>query len=113
VRRVKHHPAPAYAEIAAFLKTLTKQPGGAAQALRLLILTAARTNEVIAAVRSEFDLDRATWTISAERMKAERAHRVPLSAQAVEVVQALLDSTHGEFLFPGARRVSPCRTWRC
>lgn len=107
VRKVQHHPALPYAEAPTFIKALKNQEGVAARGLELLILTATRTNEIIGAVRSEFDLEAATWTIPAERMKAERAHRVPLSVAAVELLRTLLDSTDGELLFPGAKKGKP------
>ena len=50
-----------------------------ALALRLLILTATRTSEVLQAKWSEIDIENAVWTIPAARMKTKREHRVPLS----------------------------------
>ncbi|MGF6856766.1 integrase [Paraburkholderia sp. CI3] len=107
VRKVRHHPALPFGEAPAFMKALKAQDGLAARALELVILTAGRTNEVIGAIRSEFDLDAATWTIPAERMKAERPHRVPLSASALALVRRLLDETDGELVFPGAKKGKP------
>lgn len=73
-------------------------------ALQLIALTFVRTTELIEARWSEFDLDGALWTIPAERMKMKRAHVVPLSRQAVNVLRALhLVSGHRELLFPGQR----------
>ena len=51
-----------------------------------LILTAARTGEVLEAIRSEIDLKQAAWTIPADRMKAGREHRVPLAPRCVELL---------------------------
>jgi integrase len=106
VRKVRHHALP-YGEASAFMNALKEQDGLAARALELLILTATRTNEVIGVVRSEFDLERAMWTIPAERMKAERPHRVPLSASALVLVRTLLDGADGDLVFPGAKKGKP------
>jgi integrase len=103
VQRIKHHPALPYAEVADFIKQLDLQGGAAVQALKLLILTAARTSEIIGARRSEFDLLKKTWTIPPERMKAERAHRVPLAPAALQIVQSLLKVTESDWLLPGVK----------
>ena len=79
VRQVEHHAALPYAELAAFLASLREQEGIAARALEFLILTAARTGEVIGARWNEIDLLDKVWTVPAARMKAHREHRVPLS----------------------------------
>ncbi|MBU9597928.1 tyrosine-type recombinase/integrase [Burkholderia multivorans] len=107
VRRVQHHAALPYTEAAAFMKALSAQEGLAARALELAILTAARTNEVIGAMRGEFDLDAGMWTVPAERMKAQRAHRIPLSGAALELVRRLLDNQDAELLFPGGKKGKP------
>ncbi|WP_454806069.1 tyrosine-type recombinase/integrase [Paraburkholderia fungorum] len=107
VRKVRHHAALPYAQVAAFMKALRAQEGLAARALELLVLTAARTNEVIGAVRGEFDLEAATWTVPAERMKAGRPHRVPLSGPALGLVRGLLDEAEGDLVFPGAKKGRP------
>lgn len=79
VAKVEHHAALHWREIGAFMEKLREQEGVAARALRFAILTAARTGEVIGARSSEIDLHSAVWTVPAERMKAGRLHRVPLS----------------------------------
>lgn len=78
-------------------------------AMRLVVLTACRKNEVVGARWSEFDLAAATWEIPAERMKARRAHWVPLSLQAVAAIRALREVVPEEsaLLFPN--RVDPKR----
>ncbi len=107
VRVIEHHAALPYAELPAFLASLRGQEGIAARALEFLILTAARTGEVIGAQRNEINLFDKTWTIPAARMKAHREHRVPLSARALailEEMQAAGDSDAGRaFVFPGGR----------
>ena len=59
-------------------------------AIEFLILTAARSGEVRGATWSEFDLEKRAWLISAERMKAGRTHRIPLSDRAVEILERMI-----------------------
>ncbi len=72
-----------------FMVDLGRRDGVAARALEFTILTAARTGEALGATWDEIDLDKKTWTISADRMKAGKEHRVPLSERAVEVLKVL------------------------
>ncbi len=83
VRAVKHHPALAHSEIAAFLGDLSARTGVAARALGFTILTAARSGETRGMTWGEVDLDNRLWTIPAARMKAGKEHRVPLSDAAL------------------------------
>lgn len=85
-----HHGALPYKSVPAFVAELRQRKSVSALALEFTILTAARTGEVIAARRAEFDLEENTWTIPAERMKAGREHRVPLCDRAVEVIKELI-----------------------
>lgn len=103
LRKTNHHAALPYAEAAAFMKMLRQQEGNAALALQLVILTASRTNEVIAARKSEFDLPSKIWIIPADRMKARREHRVPLSTTAVALVKPLINTGTSEFVFPASK----------
>lgn len=105
-RRVQHHPALPWQHMPEFLRDLANRTAPAACALELLILTAARTSEVLLARPEEFDLAAGIWSIPAERMKMERPHRVPLSARAVEVVEEAI-KTAGGYLFPGAKPGKP------
>jgi integrase len=86
VRRVEHHAALPYVEISAFMGELRGQEGIAARALAFAILTAARTGEVIGATWAEIDVAARLWTIPAERMKAGKEHRVPLSETATAIL---------------------------
>ena len=95
----RHHAAMPFTEVAAFLVRLRALPGLSARALELTILTAARTSEVLQATWLEFDIEAKTWTIPAERMKAGREHRVPLSGAALALLEGLDRSN--DFLFPG------------
>jgi integrase len=105
VRRVEHHAALPYQEIGGFMAALCTQESVAARAFEFLILTAARTGEVIGARWDEFDLGERLWTVPGERMKAGREHRVPLSARAVEITQEMkAQQQDGQaFVFPGAK----------
>ena len=95
VRRVKHHPALPYSEIRQFYALVEKQAGTAAIALRFLILTAARTNEILGADWREIDLAARSWIIPANRMKAGKEHRVPLSKAAIEILTSIGQSQSG------------------
>lgn len=97
-----HHKAIAYEEIPAFVGALHKREAVAALALEFTILTAARSGEVIGARRSEVDLAKAIWTVPAERMKAAKEHRVPLSPRAVTILESL-KPLGSEWLFPSAK----------
>ena len=73
-------------------------------AMKLMTLTFVRTSELIHARWSEFDLENKRWNIPAERMKMDTPHIVPLSNQAIEVLELLKTLTgEGELLFPGER----------
>lgn len=76
------------------------------RSLEFLILTAARTGEVIGARPSE--IKDKVWIVPTERMKGGREHRVPLSAPALAVVEIVKTEHGGEFL-----AASPLATWRC
>jgi integrase len=102
VARVKHHDAIPYAEMPDFVATLRKRDGISARALEFTILTAARTGEAIGAKWREFDLSAKLWAIPAERMKAGREHRVPLSERVADILAQL--PREGDFVFPGARK---------
>ena len=74
-------------------------------AIKLMALTFVRTSELIGARWSEFDLEAKRWDIPPERMKMRTAHIVPLSRQALEVLNTLQTlSGESEFLFPGDRK---------
>jgi integrase len=102
VRRVEHYSALPYPEIAAFMVELRRREAMAARALEFAILTAARTGEVVGARWGEVNLAERLWIVPAERMKAAREHRVPLSDAAVAVVEKLSGTRQNDdYLFPG------------
>ena len=102
-----HHAAMPYERVAAFIASLQEREALAAEALELCILTAARSGEILGMQWSELDLDRKIWTVPANRMKAGREHRVPLSPRAVAILCQLEKVKAGEFVFPGQARNKP------
>ncbi|EFH9014945.1 TPA: tyrosine-type recombinase/integrase [Escherichia coli] len=100
----KHYPFLTVEELPDFFKALSSYTGSplVVLAARLLILTGVRTGELRGAFWSEFDLEKAVWEIPAERMKMKRPHLVPLSTQALEIVQQLkVMSGQYPLVFPG------------
>jgi integrase len=97
----EHHAALAYAKVPAFLKALRSSTAGDAVklAFEFLILTAARTSEVLNAKWSEISGD--TWIVPGERMKAGREHSVPLSRRCLELLKQARKLGDSEFIFPG------------
>ena len=98
-----HHKALPYDALPAFMADLRNRDAIAARALEFLILTAARSGEVLGAKLDEIDLEKKVWIIPAERMKAGREHRVPLSPRAIEIVDAMQALGRGPNLFPGPK----------
>lgn len=107
IQNVKHHAALPYTEIGAFIDLLRNKDGIAARGLEFLILTAARTGEIIEATWDELDLDDAVWSIPGQRMKNGSLHRVPLSAGAVAIVQAMRTVAQSNYVFPGGKKAKP------
>jgi integrase len=104
VANSEHHAALPWQEIGAFMPQLAAQDGEAALALRFLILNATRTTETIGARWPEIDMQNETWTVPPERMKSGVEHRVPLSTDAIAVLQeAMLRRGYDPngFVFPG------------
>jgi integrase len=111
VRKIKHHAALPYDELPAFMAVLRSQEGIAARALEFLVLTAARTGEVIGAQPAE--IKDKVWTVTADRMKGGKEHRVPLSTPALTIVEKMREEHGRTFLFPGASATSRSATWPC
>lgn len=111
ISQVKHHAALPYADMTAFMSRLRQEPGIAAKALEFTILTAMRSGEVLGAKWAEIDLAAKAWEIPAERMKAKRPHRVPLSEGAIrilELVRAEYSLSPGDsYIFPGVKPGKP------
>ncbi|ENR8889850.1 TPA: tyrosine-type recombinase/integrase [Citrobacter koseri] len=106
-----HYPFLTTEELPAFFKALTGYSGSELMVLaaRLLIITGLRTGELRGALWSEIDTKKALWEISAERMKMRRPHIIPLSTQALAIIEQIRAMT-GQFplLFPG--RNDPSKT---
>ena len=102
-----HHAALSYEEVPAFVQRLRERPAVAASALEFLILTAARTGEVLGAKWSEIDIEENLWIIPKERMKSHREHRVPLAARAVAIMREMEAARTDDHVFPGQRRERP------
>jgi len=96
------HPALPYDEVNLLITDLQSRDATAALALEFTILTAVRSGETIGATWNEVDLGKATWTIPAERMKAGKEHRVPLSARALEILETT-KAMGSDYLFAGAK----------
>jgi integrase len=109
VAPIAHHKAVSYADLPAFMAQLRDQAGVAARCLELTILTATRSSEAREARWSEIDLEARTWTIPAARVKAGKAHMVPLSDRALELLAALPRS--GDFVFENGHAVSRSEPW--
>lgn len=103
VAKVEHHAALPYTEIGSFMAELRQQVGMGARALEFTIITAARSGEVRGATWGEIDIDQAVWNIPADRMKAGREHRIPLSNAALELLQHLPRTDGSELIFPNTK----------
>lgn len=107
VAPVKHHPALAYKQIPALMKQLADIDGVSALALQFLILNASRSGEVLGALRSEVD-ETGLWTIPGTRMKAGKAHRVPLGQRSLDLLQVakMLDAGSRHLFSKNGRALS-------
>ena len=102
-RSSKHIPAMPWRDVPAFVSSLS-DGGMIEQCLTFLILTACRSGEVRAATWDEINLPKKIWTIPAARMKAEKEHRVPLTTQALEVLESVRPHAREDFVFPSQRK---------
>jgi integrase len=91
IQKVEHHKAVPYEEVPQVMADLRKMSGVGAKALMFTILTVSRTGETLGAKAEEFDFENKVWTIPAERMKAGREHRVPLTDEAIAIVRSLIE----------------------
>ena len=97
----------AFDDVLEFIGKLREREAVAALALEFLILTAARSGEVLGARWAEFNLDGKVWTVPASRMKAGIEHRVPLSSRALAILEAIAAARTGEFVFAGQKHGKP------
>ena len=96
-----HHPALPIDQMQRFMQDLIGREGNGARALEFAILTAARSGEVRFAVWDEIDFENKQWRLSAERMKAERPHVVPLCDQAIKLLESL--PRESKLIFPSSK----------
>ncbi|MCG8612014.1 MAG: site-specific integrase, partial [Pseudomonadales bacterium] len=109
IKTKKHYSALPVEDTPNFMAELEKRTGLSARAFEFLILTAARTNEVIGdrrigkpgAMWKEFDLNKKIWTIPANRMKSGKEHKIPLTDRALKIIEALPSGKPDDALFPG------------
>ena len=95
---VQHHAAMRYRDVPDFMRKLRSVGGVAARALEFMILTAARSSEVLGARWSEIDKEARMWAVPRGRMKMRRPHRQPLSDRAMAILAAL--PKDGDLIFP-------------
>jgi len=115
IKKKGHHAALPVEKMPDFMKSLKKRTGTAARAMEFLILTASRTNEVIGDKRigkagitwQEIDMTANVWTIPAGRMKAGKAHKVPLTSVAVDLLKGMEPGAPDALIFAGAGGVIP------
>lgn len=102
LKKTRSHPAIPYADMPGFMVKLRKLDSLSARALEFLILTIARTSEVIEATAPEIDADGKLWTIPGERMKAGKEHIVPLVPRALKILKetAPLRDSDSDLIFP-------------
>ena len=115
IAKVEHHAALPYAEIGAFVAKLQQDSGVAAGCLQFITLTAARLDEARSATWDEIDLPNRIWIVPARRMKADKEHRVPLSAGAVVILKQMQEIRQSDYVFPGrleGRPIGDNTIWR-
>lgn len=103
VAKSQNWPALSQSDVASWWADLRKRDGNASRALEFAALTWARSGDVRGARWDEIDPGRGLWIIPAERMKAGREHRVPLSAPAIEVLEGLTRLEDNPLIFPAER----------
>lgn len=102
--RAKHFAAMAYKDAPAFLQGLLAEEGTTGRlALAFTILTGARSGEVRRASWAQIDLEARTWTRPASIMKMQVEHTIPLSDEALAVLERARPLSSNELIFPGMR----------
>jgi integrase len=109
IAKTVHHAALASSDASAWYAALRARDGTAARAVEFLALTAARSGEVRGMTWAEIDLKSGVWTVPADRMKARREHRVPLSQLALSLIESMRQAHDAEMpdsehpVFPAPR----------
>lgn len=96
----RHHAALPFDEMPRLMDYLRSRRGMGGKALEFQILTAARSGEVRGATWQEIDFKEKVWRLTAERMKADRPHTVPLSDEAIRLLQELPQGAPDDVIFP-------------
>ena len=104
---VEHRPMLRYQDVPEGLRKIEASSATPAvrACLRLIALTACRSGEARGATWEEIDLTARVWTIPASRMKANREHIVPLTAQTIEVIESMRPLSGGaadDLVFPSS-----------
>ncbi len=99
LKKVQHHRALPIDAMPGFIADLRRRDGMAARCLEFVILTACRSGEARGARWKEIDLEALVWTIPAERMKAGKTHKVPLSDTALALLRGLPRLADNDFVF--------------
>lgn len=103
VAKEGNHPALQLDDGLRWFAALKDRDGMGARALEFLTLTATRSQEIRGAAWDEIDTDKGLWIIPAVRMKMSKEHRVPLTAEAVALLNALPRLDGNPLVFPAAR----------
>jgi len=103
ITKVIHREALPIDDMAAFMIDLRQREALAARTLEFAILTAARSGEVRGMTWAEIDFDAGVWTVPADRMKAHKEHRVPLSTSAIRILRATSHQAGIDLVFPAPR----------
>ncbi|WP_109313549.1 integrase arm-type DNA-binding domain-containing protein [Ruegeria sp. AU67] len=101
--KVQHHPALSLADAPTWLADLRGRSGTATRALEFMAMTAARSGEIRGARWDELDWDSALWTIPGDRMKASKEHRVPLTTEALALVDGMPRLEGSPYIFAAPR----------
>ena len=107
VGRVTGHRALDAADVSGFIHKLREVEGIGARCLEFVVLTACRSGEARFATWAEIDSATKTWNIPGDRMKSGRPHRVPLSGDAIKLLDALPRFAGGTLIFPGRLEGKP------
>ena len=107
ITEVEHHAAMPFDEIPDFVARLASRRGYSNQGLLFLILTAARSQELLLMQRSDVDYRDRVWDVRDEAMKTGRPHYVPLTTQALELLANVPQRADSVLMFPGQKRGQP------
>lgn len=101
--RTVNHPSLDWQRMGGFVQALRQRSGVAARTVEFTILTASRSGEARGAKWSEIDLEAKIWTIPAVRMKAKREHQIPLSNEAVALIDRMEHVKGSDLIFPNTK----------